>query len=42
MERVKALGLPVDSPKRIPDGMVERFLRWHEKALRGGKEVNSR
>lgn len=42
MERVKALGLPVDSPKRIPDGMIERFLRWHERALQGGKEVNSR
>ncbi len=31
MKKVAALGLPVDSPKRIPEGMIERFLRWHKR-----------
>jgi hypothetical protein len=42
MERVKALGLPVDSPRRISDGMIKRFLIWHERTRLGGKKVNSR
>jgi hypothetical protein len=25
------LGLPVDCPKAIPDGILGRFVRWHEK-----------
>jgi hypothetical protein len=25
------LGLPVDCPKAIPDGIIERFTKWHEK-----------
>ncbi len=28
--KVKNLGLPVDCPKRVPDGHIERFLKWHE------------
>ena len=24
------LGLPVDCPRAIPDGILERFKRWHE------------
>ena len=32
VERLKAgLGLPVDCPKAIPAGILERFLRWHER-----------
>ena len=32
VERLKAeLGLPVDCPKAIPDGILERFARWHER-----------
>ena len=32
VERLKAeLGLPVDCPKAIPDGILERFLKWHER-----------
>jgi len=32
VERLKAeLGLPVDCPKAIPDGILERFVKWHEK-----------
>ncbi len=30
------LGLECDSPRRIPDGIMERFVRWHEGSLRGG------
>lgn len=26
----KELGLPVDSPRRLSDGTIGRFLRWHE------------
>jgi hypothetical protein len=30
--QVKAeFGLPVDSPRALADGTVERFVRWHEK-----------
>jgi hypothetical protein len=25
------LGLPVDCPKAIPDGILERFVNWHER-----------
>lgn len=28
-------GLPVDAPRRIQDGTMERFVRWHEDRLRG-------
>ena len=32
VERLKAeLDLPVDCPKAIPDGIMERFARWHER-----------
>lgn len=32
VERLKAeLGLPVDCPKSIPDGILERFVNWHER-----------
>jgi hypothetical protein len=35
-DRVKgALELPVDSPARIADGTVQRFVNWHERTLRG-------
>jgi hypothetical protein len=27
----KELGLPVDCPKAIPDGILMRFVNWHEK-----------
>lgn len=27
----KELGLPVDSPKAIPEGILMRFVNWHEK-----------
>jgi hypothetical protein len=32
VERLKAeLGLPVDCPRAIPEGIIERFARWHER-----------
>jgi hypothetical protein len=32
VERLKAdLGLPVDCPRAIPDGIIERFAKWHER-----------
>ncbi len=34
----EALRLPVDSPARIADGTVQRFLRWHLKTLEKPKE----
>jgi hypothetical protein len=31
VERLKTeLGLPVDCPRAIPDGILERFAKWHE------------
>jgi hypothetical protein len=34
VNRIKhEIGLPVDSPKAIPDGILERFRVWHEKKL---------
>lgn len=27
----RELGLPVDSPKSLADGTMDRFLRWHQK-----------
>ena len=27
----KYLSLPVDCPRAIPDGIIERFIRWHKK-----------
>lgn len=27
----EGLQLPVDCPRRIPDGIIDRFLRWHTK-----------
>ena len=27
----RELGLPVDAPRALADGTMERFLRWHEK-----------
>jgi hypothetical protein len=33
-KRVKAeLGLPVDSPRRLEDGTMDRFLKWHKGRL---------
>lgn len=33
-ERVRQeLGLPVDAPRSLEDGTMQRFLRWHEKQL---------
>jgi hypothetical protein len=29
----KQLGMPVDSPKRLADGTMQRFVRWHERRL---------
>ena len=26
--------IPVDCPRAIPDGILERFSRWHEKTKR--------
>lgn len=32
--RVNAeLGLPVDAPRALEDGTMERFLRWHRRQL---------
>jgi len=32
VERLRTeLGLPVDCPKAIPDGIIERFVSWHER-----------
>lgn len=32
VERLKAeLGLPVDCPRAIPDGILQRFVTWHER-----------
>jgi hypothetical protein len=25
------LGLPVDCPRAIPEGIIKRFIGWHEK-----------
>lgn len=39
--RVKAeLGLPVDSPRALAEGTMERFVRWHVKRVNSG--INSR
>ncbi len=27
------LGLPVDSPRRLADGTMDRFMKWHEKRV---------
>jgi hypothetical protein len=35
----ESLRLPVDSPARIADGTVERFLRWHLKTLEKSREA---
>jgi len=29
----RELGLPVDAPRALADGTMERFLRWHEKNM---------
>lgn len=29
----RELGLPVDAPKSLKDGTMQRFLKWHEKHL---------
>jgi hypothetical protein len=32
VRRIKTvLGMPVDCPRAIPDGIIERFIRWHNK-----------
>jgi hypothetical protein len=32
VERLKVeLGLPVDCPKAIPEGILDRFVKWHER-----------
>ena len=28
------LGLPADCPRAIPAGIVDRFMRWHGKAVK--------
>ena len=35
VEKIReTLGMPVDCPRAIPEGMLERFKRWHlEKAV---------
>ncbi|MFO0584708.1 MAG: hypothetical protein U0229_20745 [Anaeromyxobacter sp.] len=33
-EIVKRLGLPVHSPRAVPDGDIDRFVNWHEKRLK--------
>jgi hypothetical protein len=34
VERLRAeLGLPVDCPRAIPDGILERFSSWHSKKV---------
>lgn len=31
VEKIKTeLGLPADCPRAIPDGILERFKRWHD------------
>ena len=25
------IGLPVDCPRAIPEGIIERFLKWHQR-----------
>ncbi len=29
---IEVLGMPVDCPRKIPDGIIERFIRWHGKS----------
>jgi len=29
------LGLPADCPRAIPEGIIRRFMRWHEKSKGG-------
>lgn len=29
----KEFGLPVDAPKALEDGTIDRFVRWHERSL---------
>jgi hypothetical protein len=29
----EVLGLPVDCPRAIPAGIIDRFIRWHERGL---------
>ena len=30
--RIKeVLGLPVDCPRAIPEGIIDRFMRWHSR-----------
>lgn len=32
VSRIKTvLGMPVDCPRAIPDGIIQRFMRWHNK-----------
>jgi len=32
VEKIKeVLGLPVDCPRAIPEGIIERFLKWHKR-----------
>ncbi len=34
VEKIKTtLGLPVDCPRAIPDGIIDRFMKWHNKKL---------
>src|SRR5262249_32609259 len=32
----RELGLPVDSPRRLADGTMKRFVDWHLKRLKSG------
>ncbi len=34
VEEIKrVLKLPVDCPKAIPEGIIQRFLKWHRKQV---------
>lgn len=32
----KILGMPVDCPRAIPSGIIDRFMKWHDKVMIGG------
>lgn len=37
----ESLGLPVDCPKAIPEGIINRFEKWHIKTLSVNAKTNS-
>jgi hypothetical protein len=40
-EVVNQLGLPVHSPRAIPDGDIDRFVNWHARRVKAGLGVGS-